>query len=121
MKKVDSFIKYVTTLAASAALLVLSGCKTTMPIAEQGGRADVGFLIFTSEKKYVNKPIDVSVNNGEATFTAKPVNPSKSKSNGASYQLSTGKKSILVTKDGETLYKGVIMLYPQETKVITLK
>lgn len=121
MKKILSLSKFFSLLVVVITIATLSSCRTTMPIGEQGGRADVGYLIFTSEKQYVNKPVDVKVNNGEASFIAKPIKPANSKSKGTSYQLSTGKKSIIVTKDGETLYKGVIMLYPQETKVITLK
>lgn len=121
MKKYISVFKLFAALSIVAICFVLNSCRTSMPIGEQGGQADAGYILFTSEKTYANKQVEVNVNNGEAVFTAKVIKSAKSKSNGTSYQISTGKKSIVVLYKGEILYKGTIMLYPQETKVINLK
>lgn len=121
MRKSLSVFKLFATLSIVAVCFVFNSCRTSMPIGEHGGQANVGYLLFTSKKMYVNKPVEVNINNGETVFTAKLIKFAKSKSNGTSYQISTGKKSIVVSNKGEILYKGTIMLYPQETKVINLK
>lgn len=121
MKKLLLDIWTISKVIVVMLMAGLSSCRTSMPIGEQSGKADVGYMIFTSGKKYINKPIEVNVNNGEAIFTAKPVKPSQSKSNEKAYQITTGKKSIVVKSGNNIIYQGVVMLYPQETKIITLK
>ncbi|MBD5327509.1 MAG: hypothetical protein HDR99_03445 [Bacteroides sp.] len=121
MKQSHSRLHLIIMMTLILYILGLNSCRTSMPIGEQGGKADVGYLVITSEKKCVNKPVEVNINNGETIFTAKPVKPSQSKSNGKAYQIITGKKSIVVMNGNEIVYQGVIMLYPQETKIINLK
>lgn len=99
-------------------LLLLGSC-AHYPVAQQSGKEDMAYLLFTSGKEYVGKTVTVTID--DAThFDAKVVKTSKSNRKGTQYGVSTGKKAIEVKQDGKTIYSKQIFLSTQETKIITL-
>lgn len=98
---------------------LLFGCKANYPVAQQSGKEDIAFLLFTSSKEYAGKTVQVSVNN-EVNFDAVVVKTKKSNRRGTQYSISTGRKSVTVKCNGQILFSKQLFLSPQEVKIITL-
>lgn len=99
--------------------LMLTGCKANYPVAQQSGKEDIAFLLFVSQKQYVDKNVSVTVDN--KTFDAKTVSAKKSNRRGYAYSVATGRRKLkVVGPNGNTLYSKEIMLSAQETKQIIL-
>lgn len=106
--------KFFTLLSS---LLLLGSCYA--PVAQQSGKEDMAYLLFTSGKEYVGETVDVTID--DAThFDAKVVKTSKSNRKGTQYGVGTGKKTIVVKANGQTIYSKQLFLSTQETKIITL-
>lgn len=99
-------------------VLFLIGCKA--PVATQSGREDIAYLIFSSHKDYFGKEVNVTIDN-QTNFKAKVVNSSKVNSSSTKqYGIATGRKKLVVTYGGSTIYQKEIFVSSQDTKVITL-
>ncbi len=106
-------------LFALGLVLLLYGCKSNYPVAQQGGKDDVAYLLIVSHKEYVNKQVAVTLDN-EKTFEAKVVKARDSNYKGVSYAISPGRKKIKVEYKGTSIYNKEIFVSTQETKIITL-
>lgn len=100
-------------------VLLLSGCRSHYPVAQQSGKEDVAYLLFVSNKKHANKNVTVTLD-GKNTFDAKVVKTKDSNRKGTSYAISTGRKKINVVYNGITIYNKEIFVSTQETQIITL-
>ena len=101
------------------ATLLFTNCKANYPVAQQSGKDDIAYLIFASasNKSYnINVTIDAST-----SFSAKTVKSKDANHKGTSYTINTGKRKIIVSKNGINIYEKFIFLSPQETKIITLQ
>lgn len=111
--------KLFTLCCIAITVFVFTSCKANYPIAQQGGKDDVAYLLFESSKNK-SYQIDVTIDN-TTTFTAKTIKTKDSKNKGTSYAVKTGKRRIKVLKDGINIYEKYLFLSPQETKIITLQ
>ena len=100
-------------------MLLLSGCKSYAPIARESGKADIAFLIFTSNGAYNNKTVHIILN-GKTDFDAKVVKARKSSYKGNVYPVPVGKNRVKVIYNGETLYNKELFISTQETRIIPL-
>lgn len=50
--------------------LLMVGCKAHLPVAQQGGKDDVAYLLFVGQKEYGGEQVQVSID-GAAPFTAR--------------------------------------------------
>lgn len=107
--------KIVYVFAALA--LMMSSCKA--PVAQQGGKEDMAFLLFVSSSQYAGKDVQVTIDDG-TTFNAKVVKAKKAKRGGSQYGIATGNRSIKVTSQGQVLYQKKIFVSAQEVKQIQL-
>lgn len=105
-------------LASIIAVMLLAGCRS-YPVAQQSGKEDMAYLLFVSSDEYKNKTVDVKLDDN-TTFEAKVVATKKAKRKGIAYGVSTGKRKIIVTNGGNTIYEKELFLSTQETKQITL-
>lgn len=103
--------------AALTVLLTLSGCKA--PVAQQGGKEDMAYLLFVSPSEYYNKVVQVSIDDA-TSFDAEVVKAKKASRKGKQYGISTGARSIKVTSEGKVLYQKKIFVSSQEVKQIIL-
>lgn len=99
--------------------LLLVGCKTNYPVAQQGGKEDMAFLLFVSSDKYAGKEVMVSIDETQP-FVAKVVKEKKDKRKGTQYGVSTGTRVLKVSCDGDVLYNKKVFLSTQEVKQIIL-
>ena len=99
--------------------LLLVGCKTNYPVAQQGGKEDMAFLLFVSSDKYAGKEVMVSIDETQP-FVAKVVKEKKAKRKGTQYGVSTGTRMLKVNCDGDVLYNKKVFLSTQEVKQIIL-
>lgn len=99
--------------------LILFGCKANLPVAQQGGKEDIAFLLFSSPKEYAGKEVLVTIDESQA-FTAKVVKLKKANRRGTQYGVSTGTRSLKVEHEGKILYQKKLFLSTQEVKHITL-
>jgi len=100
----------------AALAFVMSGCRA--PIAQQGGKEDMAYLLFISPKQYAGKTVQVSVD--ETSFDAQVIKNKRAKRKGKQYGISTGNRSIKVTSGGKVLYQKKIFVSAQEVKQIQL-
>lgn len=89
------------------------------PVAQQSGKEDIAYLLFTSNKEYSGETVLVTLDN-DVKFNAKVIKEKKSNRKGTQYSVATGKREIKVEKDGKIIYKKIIFLSNQETKKIVL-
>ena len=108
-------MKKITVVFAVLALIV-SSCKA--PVAQQGGKEDIAFLLFVSPSQYAGKTVQVTVD--DTSFDAKVVKEKRSKRKGSQYGISTGNRNIKVTSEGKVLYQKKIFVSAQEVKQILL-
>jgi hypothetical protein len=106
---------YVFT--ALAMLLTVSSCKA--PVAQQGGKEDIAYLLFVSPSEYYNKVVQVSIDDA-TSFDAEVVKAKKASRKGKQYGIATGTRSIKVTSEGKVLYQKKIFVSSQEVKQIIL-
>lgn len=100
-------------------LPLLFGCRVNYPVAQQGGKEDMAYLLFVSPDLYAGKNVEVLIDSNEP-FHAKVVKAKKSKYSGVQYGIGTGKHSLKITCEGKTLYEKKIFASPQEVKQIVL-
>ena len=99
--------------------LLLCGCRSHYPVAQQSGKDDVAYLLFVSQKEYAIIHVTVTLD-GETTFEAKVVKARDSYRKGTSYAIATGRRTINVEYKGASIYNKEIFVSTQETKIITL-
>lgn len=100
-------------------ILLLSGCRSHYPVAQQSGKEDIAYLLFVSPNKYANQYVTVVLDD-EKTFQAKVVKAKKSNRKGTAYAISTGRRGINVEYKGISIYKKELFISTQETKIIML-
>ena len=83
--------------------LLMAGCKAHLPVAQQGGKDDVAYLLFVGQKEYGGEQVQVSID-GAAPFTAEVVKAKKASRKGTQYAIATGTRDLKVTSDGKILY-----------------
>lgn len=110
-------MKKIAIVFAALSLTVLSGCKA--PVAQQGGKEDMAYLLFVSPSQYAGGVVQVSIDDATA-FDAKVVKEKRSKRKGCQYGIGTGNRSIKVTSQGKVLYQKKIFVSAQEVKQILL-
>ncbi|MEE1004337.1 MAG: hypothetical protein UH685_03250 [Bacteroidaceae bacterium] len=111
--------KVLFPLIVTAILLI--GCKSNYPVAQQSGKEDMAYLVFVGPlKTYGNgsKPVQVDVDGTK--FDAKVVKPKTANRKGTQYGVATGRKNIKVEFNGQTIYQKQLFLSSQETKIINL-
>ena len=104
-----------------AIVCLMAGCKANYPVAQQSGKEDMAYLVFVGPKEtYGNgsKPVQVDVDGTK--FDAKVVKPKTANRKGTQYGVATGRRSITVTFNGQTIYQKQLFLSSQETKIINL-
>lgn len=99
--------------------LVLIGCRSNYPVAQESGKEDMAFLLFVSGKQYAGRDVQVSIDNA-SPFEARVVKQKKSNRKGKQYGVATGTRNLKVTCDGNVLYQKKVFLSTQEVKQITL-
>ncbi len=111
--------KVFLSLIAIACLMV--GCKANYPVAQQSGKEDMAYLVFVGPlKTYGNGSKTVQVDVDGNKFDAKVVKPKTANRKGTQYGVATGRRSITVTFNGQTIYQKQLFLSSQETKIINL-
>ena len=100
-------------------LLVLTGCRVSAPVAQQGGKEDRAFLLFVSPDEYAGKEVQVSIDDARP-FTAKVVKMKKSNRKGTQYGIGTGTRRLKVVYQGRVLYQKKVFMSTQEVKPIIL-
>lgn len=100
-------------------IALLCGCKAHYPVAQESGKEDMAYLLFTSPDKYAGKEVTVMLD-GKKSFEAKVVKAKNANRKGTSYAVSTGRKKINVIYNGKSIYSKEILVSTQETKIITL-
>lgn len=110
--------KGLLLLFALASLLIV-GCKSNYPVAQQSGKEDMAYLLFVGQQVYGEKEVQVTIDDN-APFTAKVVKSKKSNRKGTQYGISTGTRNLKVTFDGKTIYQKKIFVSTQEVKQIIL-
>lgn len=106
-----------TAFAFAALALVMSGCKA--PVAQQGGKENIAYLLFVSPSQYSGQTVQVSVDDA-TTFNAEVIKEKKAKRKGRQYGVATGTRSIKVSSQGKVLYQKKLFLSAQEVKQILL-
>ncbi|MBO6253919.1 MAG: hypothetical protein J6O49_09755 [Bacteroidaceae bacterium] len=99
--------------------LLMTGCRAHLPVAQQGGKDDVAYLLFVGQKEYGGEQVQVSID-GAAPFTAEVVKVKKASRKGTQYAIATGTRDLKVTSDGKILYQKKIFVSTQEVKQIML-
>lgn len=99
--------------------LLLFGCKTHFPVAQESGKEDMAYLLFVSPGQYAGKKVQVTVDNGHP-FWVKVVKVKKSSRKGTQYGIATGTRTLNVCCDGKILYEKKIFVSTQEVKQIML-
>lgn len=111
--------KSIKMLLASLFVLTLAACKANYPVAQQGGKEDVAFLLFVSASNQSNSEVQVTLDNG-TPFTAVTVKAKKANRRGTQYSVATGRHHLVVKSQGNVLYEKEVMLSSQEVKQIML-
>ena len=108
---------FLTVLAA----LLLVGCKSNYPVAQQTGKEDISYLFFVGPKEtYCDGQFPVQVKVDDTQFDAKVVKPKTANRKGTQYGVATGRRNVTVKFNGQTIYQKQLFLSTQETKIINL-
>lgn len=100
--------------------LLLAGCKSSIPVAQETGKADVAYLLFIRSNPK-DKKVTVTLTNPQKTFTAQTVKNKTANRKGVQYQVATGTRGLIVTNEsGKVIYQTKIFLQGQEVKQINL-
>ena len=105
-------------LLTCVVVMLLCGCKSNYPVAQQTGKEDVAYLLFASPEMYAKKYVTVTLD--DLTFDAKVVKSKNANRKGTSYAISPGRRKIKVEFEGALLYEKELFISTQETKLITL-
>ncbi|MBQ5729072.1 MAG: hypothetical protein IIV54_01625 [Bacteroidaceae bacterium] len=97
---------------------LLLGC-ANYPVAQQGGKEDIAYLLFVSSGQYANQEVQVQID-GVPSFSAKVVKQKKSHAKGTQYGVATGARHIKVVSGGKVVYQKKLLLSTQEVKQIIL-
>ena len=114
MKKLSIVLLCVTAV-------LLSACRSHLPVAQQSGKEDVAYLLFVSQSgEYHKKDLTVSVD--DQSYTAQGWKAKTSNRRGTQYTAPTGTHQLTVkdSATGKTLYSKKVFLSQQEVKTITL-
>lgn len=98
---------------------LLVGCKSNFPVAQQSGKEDVAYILFVGDEKKYGKN-NVVVNIDSTQFEAQVVQPDMAKRGGTQYQVTTGRRNVIVKYNGQVIYQKQLFLSAQETKIINL-
>ena len=108
-------------IALVAFICLLTGCKSSMPVAQQSGKEDMAYLVFVGPRStYGNGSKPVQVNVDGTIFDAKVIKPKVANRKGVQYGVAPGTRNITVKFNGETVYSKKLFLSSQETKIINL-
>ena len=101
-------------------VVLLTGCKANMPVAQQSGKEDIAYLLFVSQSgEYHKKDLTVSVD--DQTYTAQGIKAKTANRRGSQYTAPTGTHQLTVKNaEGKVLYSKKVFLSQQEVKTITL-
>ena len=100
-------------------MLLMPGCRSSYPVAQQSGLEDAAFLLFVSQKDYVKQNLTIIVD--DTKFDAVAVKATKAKRKGTIYKIVPGTRHLIVQNDkGEVLYDKKVFISKQETKQIQL-
>lgn len=99
--------------------LILFGCKTNFPVAQESGKEDMAYLLLISNQQYAGKDVQVTVDQAQP-FTARVVKQKRATRRGTQYGIATGTRYLTVTFEGKTLYSKKIFVSTQEVKQIIL-
>ena len=110
-------MKKIFALLSLACLM--TGCRVSAPVAQQGGLEDRAFLLFVSPNEYAGKEVEVSIDDA-APFAAKVVKQKKANRKGTQYGIQTGTRQLKVKYRGKLLYQKKIFVSTQEVKSINL-
>ncbi len=100
-------------------VLLMTGCRAHLPVAQQGGKDDAAYLLFVGQEEYGGKEVQVTIDDG-APFTAEVVKAKKASRRGTQYGIATGTRNLKVTSGGKVLYQKKIFVSTQEVKQIML-
>ncbi len=100
-------------------VLLMTGCRAHLPVAQQGGKDDAAYLLFVGQEEYGGKEVQVTIDDG-APFTAEVVKAKKASRRGTQYGIATGTRNLKVTSEGKVLYQKKIFVSTQEVKQIML-
>lgn len=99
--------------------MLLPGCRSSYPVAQQSGLEDAAYLLFVSQKDYVKQNLTIIVD--DTKFDAVAVKATKAKRKGTIYKIVPGTRHLIVQNDkGEVLYDKNVFISTQETKQIQL-
>jgi hypothetical protein len=98
---------------------MLLSCRAYLPVAQQSGKDDIGYLLFVSSDKYADKDIRFAIDNMQP-YTAKVIKDNKSRTKGTQYGIATGTHVLEITYNGKKIYEKKIFISTQEVKRITL-
>ncbi len=113
-------MKKIVVIFTCVVAVLLTACKSNMPVAQQSGKDDVAYLLFVSQNgEYHKKDLTVTVDN--QTYTAQGIRSKDSDRKGSQYTAPVGSHQLTVkNSEGQTLYSKKIFLSAQEVKTITL-
>ena len=109
----------IKNLSILCVVIMLSGCRAHMPVAQQSGKEDIAYLLFVSPEEYIKQDVTVTIDNA-TSFEAKVVSAKKSNRRGTQYGVAAGTHQLTVRGNGRTIYSKQVFLSPQETKIIQL-
>jgi len=102
--------------------ILLVGCRTNYPVAQQSGKEDMAYLVFVGPAEtYGNGSRLVQVSVDGTLFDAKVVKPKTANRKGVQYGVVPGKRNLVVRFNGQIVYQKQIFLSTQETKIINLQ
>ncbi len=99
--------------------LLLAGCRAHLPVAQQGGKENMAYLLFVSDKTYAGQTVQVSLDEN-TTFDAQVVKQRKAARRGTQYGVGTGVRRMKVMSGGRVIYQKNLYLSSQEVKQIVL-
>lgn len=98
-------------------IVVLAGCKTVYN-SDISSRPNLSYLYFVSASKYQGG-VEVCVDN-ETRFKAEVVKDRKSAIKNNTYEVTTGKRNIVVIYNGNVIYEQDVFLATLKAKKIVL-
>lgn len=114
-------MKKILFFAIIASVLMLTGCKTSVPVAQQSGKEDMAYLVFVGPMAtYGNGLHPVQVDVDGTQFDAKVVKPKTANRKGKQYGVAPGTRNITVKFNNNVVYNKKLFLSSQETKIINL-
>ena len=113
-------MKRIAFLTAIIVCLCLTACKTGS-FSSTGGQEDIAYIFITSGTEMAGKKVMVKVDNN-APFEAQvqKTEQNTEKHNGKLHAIMPGRRFLVVTYNGKTVYSKEIFLSSQQTKSIVL-